>query len=84
MDDAKLGIFFIIGKSIVLCYVILVLIVSNDTKSSMIYVRPRNGQYLLPKVFLTYFLSHYSVCQKEVSLKIIYKKFITLLIVKYF
>ena len=77
MNDTKFGIFFIIGKYIVACYAILVLMFSNDTKSNIINVRPRNGQYLLPKVLLMCSLSHYSVRQKDFSLKIIYTKFKT-------
>ena len=37
----------------------------NDTKSNIVYLRPCNDQYLLSKVLLTCFLSHYSVCQKD-------------------
>ena len=82
-DDAKLGIFFILDEYIVACYAILILKFSNDTKSNIIYLRPRNGQYLLSKVLLTCSLSHYSVHQKDFSLKIIYREF-NLLILKCF
>ena len=75
MDDAKFGVFFKIGTYIVKCYVILVLMFSNNTKSNIIYLRPCKGHYLLPKVSLTCSLSHYSVCQKDFLLKIIYRKF---------
>ena len=75
--DAKFGIFFIIGKYIVACYAFLVLMFSNDTKSNILDLRPCNGQYLLPKVLLMCSLSHYSVCQRDFSWKIIYRKFKT-------